>query len=270
MLDLHIPAWRLCRRAYFSSVDAHARASLTCQMSKKSSKSGKKKSPSRGHHQGDDEFAIDLVDLSAAPAKLKRVTIDDDDDEVSGPAPVKLKCVTIDDDDFDNRFIKHYHEVSRPAIKAEPHVYPCEDCYRQLHREVEAKLQSRTLTTKTVEVLKLMPHFTADELVDTLVDLLAPPTASVSLLTSPPRVHIKDGDVEWQPLKFPIDIGFFSGTSIETSVEPWWIPKVSLTHNVSSGIVGCTHCKLQSMLSKAAVNVLNFTPFSTYSYLHCI
>jgi hypothetical protein len=94
-------------------------------------------------------------------------------------------------------------------------------------------------------------------------------TPRQSVIT-PPRVHIKDGDVEWQPLKFPIDIGFFSGTSIETSVEAWWIPKVSLTHNVSSGIVGCTHCKLQSMLSKAAVNVLNFTPFSMYSYLHYI
>ena len=215
-------------------------------MSKKSSKSGKKTSLGRGHHQDDDEFALDLVDSSAAPAKLKRITINDDDDEVSGPAIKQEK-------------------LWKQA--AEPHAYPCEGCYRQLAREVEAKLQSRTLSTKTVEVLKLMPHFTADELVDTLVDLLVPPTASVSL-TSPSRVHIQDGDADWQPLKFPIDIGYFSGTSLEASVEPWWIPKVSLTHNMSSGIVGCTHCKLQSTLSKAAVNVFHFTPFSTDSYLH--
>ena len=198
-------------------------------------------------HSGDDEFAIDLYDSSAAPAK-KRITINDDDDEVSGPAIKQEKL---------------------SKQQAEPHVYPCEDCHRQLHREVEAKLQSRTLTTKTVEVLNLLPHFSADELVDTLVDLLAPPTAHTMLsLTSPPRVHIKDGDVEWQTLKFPIDIGYFSGTILETSVEPWWIPKVSLTHNVSSGIVGCAHCKLQSTLSKAAVNLFHFTPFLTYSYLH--
>ncbi len=252
MKDLHIPSWRLCRRAYSSSVVAHARASLKFRMFKKSSKSGNKKSQSRGHHQGDDEFAIDLVDSSAAPAKLKRITINDDDDEVSGPAIKQEKL---------------------SKQEAEPHVYLCGDCYRQLHREVEAKLQSRTLTTKTVEVLKLMPHFTADELVDTLVDLLAPPTASVSL-TSPSRVHIQDGDVEWQPLKFPIDIGYFSGTSLETSVEPWWIPKVSLTHNVSSGIVGCNHCKLQSTLSKAAVNVFHLhfqrvVSYTTYRILCC-
>ena len=249
LTDLHIPAWCLCRRAYLSSVVAHARASFKFRMSKKfSNKSGKKKSLGRGHNQSDDEFALDLVDSSAAPAKLKRITINDDDDEVSGPAIKQEK---------------------RSKQEAEPHVYPCENCYRQLHREVEAKLQSRTLTTNTVEVLNLLKHFTADELVDTLVDLIAPPTAHTMLsLTSPPRVHIKDGDVEWQTLKFPIDIGFFSGTSLETSVEPWWIPKVSLTHNVSSGIVGCAHCKLQSTLSKAAVNVFHFTPFSTYSYLH--
>jgi hypothetical protein len=214
-------------------------------MSKKFSKSGKKKSLGHGHLQGDDEFALDLAGSSAPPAKVKRITINDDEDE----APPE-RCVLA---------------VRKPDTETK---YPCGDCYRQLHREVEAKLQSRTLTTTTVEFLKLIPHFTADELVDTLVDLLAPPTASVSLLTSPSRVHIKDGDVEWQPLKFPIDIGYFSGTSLETSVEPWWIPRVSLAYNVSSGIVGCTLCKLQSTLSKAAVNVFHFTPFLTYSYLH--
>jgi hypothetical protein len=252
-------------------VVAHARASFKFRMSKKSSKSGNKKSLRRGYHQSDDEFALDLVNSSAAPAKLKRITIKDDDDEVSGPA-IKQEKLS-----------KQEAEPQGPAIKqeklskqeAEPHAYPCKGCYRQLAREVEAKLQSRTLSTKTVEVLKLMPHFTADELVDTLVDLLVPPTTSVSL-TSPSRVHIQDGDAEWQPLKFPIDIGYFSGTSLEASVEPWWIPKVSLTHNISSGIVGCTHCKLQSSLSKAAVNVFHFfhhfqcvLTYTTYRILCC-
>ena len=175
LTDLHIPAWHLCRRAYLSSVVAHSRASFKFRMSKKSSKSGNKKSLSRGHHQSDDEFALDLVDSSAAPAKLKRITINDDDDDVSRPAIKQEKL---------------------SKQEAEPHAYPCKGCYRQLAREVEAKLQSRTLSTKTVEVLKLMPHFTADELVDTLVDLLVPPTTSVSL-TSPSRVHIQDGDAEW-------------------------------------------------------------------------
>ena len=216
-------------------------------MSKKFSKSGKKKSLGRGHLQGDDEFALDLAGSSAPPAKVARhITINDDEDEV---LPVSERCVLA---------------VRKPDAETE---YPCGDCYRQLSQEVEAKLQSRTLPTTTVDFLKLIPHFTADELVDTLVDLLAPGPTSVSHLTSPSRVHIKDGDVEWQPLKFPIDIGYFSGTSLETSVEPWWIPKVSLAYNVSSGIVGCTLCKLQSTLSRAAVNVFHFTPFPTYSCL---
>jgi hypothetical protein len=211
------------------------------------------------------------------PAKVKRVITINDEDEVQGSAISSFRAMkraaepcsmcnslTVNDRDRDTDNLPVCERcvlaVRKPDAKTE---YPCEDCYRQLHREVEAKLQSRTLTTKIVEVLKLIPHFTADELVDTLVDLLAPPTASVSLLTSPSRVHIKDGDVEWQPLKFPIDIGYFSGTSLETSVEPWWIPKVSVAYNVTSGIVGCTLCKLQSTLSKAAVNVFHFTKFYT-------
>lgn len=92
LTDLHIPAWHLCRRACLSSSVAHARASFKFRMSKKSSKSGKKTSLGRGHHQDDDEFALDLVDSSAAPAKLKRITINDDDDEVSGPAIKQENC----------------------------------------------------------------------------------------------------------------------------------------------------------------------------------
>ena len=48
-----------------------------------------------------------------------------------------------------------------PTVTDTTH-FPCEGYQKQLFREVDAKLQARTLPVKTVDVLKLLPHFTAD------------------------------------------------------------------------------------------------------------
>jgi len=188
-------------------------------MSKKSSKGGKKKSLGHGHVQSDDELALDLAGPSPPPAKVRHITINDDDDEVHGPA------------------IKATH-------------FPCKGCTEQLVREVDAKLQSRTLPMKTVEVLKYLPYFTAEELVDTIVDSLSPSTI-VGPIMSPARVAIADDDHKWRPFKFP-EIGFFSGTSLE-KIEPWMIPKMTVLCHTTSGILGCAHCKLQSVASNSPV-----------------
>ena len=135
--------------------------------------------------------------------------------------------------------------------------FPCESCHLQLVREVEAKLQSRTFSAKTTEILNLVPHFTADELVDTIVDALTVTSSGQANVMSPTntKVHIANDDTNWQALKFP-DIGFFSGTSLEKLVETWWIPKVPVLYNTVTGIPGCVNCKLQSVTSNAGVSVI--------------
>lgn len=128
--------------------------------------------------------------------------------------------------------------------------YPCEGCQKHLFREVDAKLQSRTLPAKTVDVLKLLPHFTADELVDTIVDMYSP--SALAPITSPARVVIADDDDKWRVLKFP-DINFFAGTNFEKTIQPWMIPKMPVLCHITNGILGCAHCKLQSVASNSPV-----------------
>ena len=78
------------------------------------------------------------------------------------------------------------------VIKAEPgEQYPCEWCHEQLVREVEAKLQFRTLSAKTTEIPNLVPHFTADELVDTIVDALTVPSSGQASVMSPANTKVR-------------------------------------------------------------------------------
>ena len=49
-------------------------------------------------------------------------------------------------------------------------------------------------------------------------------------------------------------VGFFAGTSLEKSVEAWWIPKVPVLYNTVTGIPGCANCRLQSVASVSGVS----------------
>jgi len=185
-------------------------------MSKKMKKGSKKRSY--------DEF--DLVDEPLAKPHKKIVVSSDDDAAESRPG-------------------------SPPQTKvADTAHFPCEACQKQLFREVDAKLQARTLPVKTVDVLNLLPHMTADELVDTIVDMYSP--SAVAPIMSPTRVHIADDDDKWRVLKFP-DINFFSGTSFDKTIQPWMIPKMPVLCHTTHGIIGCALCKLQSVASNSPV-----------------
>jgi hypothetical protein len=204
----------------------------TSGMPKHTKKSDKK----HARHGSDDEFALDLVDDNAPKAKSSRKTIDDSD--VDG----------VDAQGF-----------AQPTSK-ELDMYPCKSCQLQLQVEVDAKLQARTLSAKVSEALQMLPYFTAEELVDSFVDLVSVPSSGSAAVTSPaPKVHIGDSDRSWQVMKFP-DIGFFAGTTLEKSVEAWWIPKVPVLHNTVTGIAGCANCKLQSVVSLSGVSVICIHP----------
>lgn len=195
----------------------------------------KKSDKKHERHGSDDEFALDLVD-DAPKAKSSRKMIDDSD---------------VDGVDA--------QESAQPESK-EPGTYPCNSCQLQLQVEVDAKLQTGTFNQKASETLSALPYFTASELVDTIVDLASVPSSGSVAVTSPaPKVRIGDSDRNWQVMKFP-DIGFFAGTTLEKSVEAWWIPKVPVLYNVVTGIPGCAHCKLQSVASVSGVSVLCFHP----------
>ena len=198
-------------------------------MSKKHTKKGDIK---RERGESGDEFALDLVDVDAPKKKSSRKMIDDSD--VDG----------VDAQEF-----------AKPRNK-EPVTYPCGGCQLQLQVEVDAKLQARTLSAKSTETLQMLPHCTAEELVDIIVDLASVPSSGSAAVTSPsPKVHIGDSDRNWQVMKFP-DIGFFAGTTLEKSVEAWWIPKVPVLYNTVTGIPGCANCKLQSVASVSGVSVI--------------
>jgi hypothetical protein len=182
----------------------------------------------------EDEFALDLVDNAAPKSQSSRGSkkriYDDDDNAMPTPGT---------------------------CIKHEQVAYPCGGCQLQLQVEVDAKLQARTLSAKATETLQMLPHFTAEELVDIIVDLTSVPSSGSAAVTSPyPKVHIGDSDRNWQVMKFP-DIGFFAGTTLEKSVEAWWIPKVAVLYNTVTGIAGCANCKLQSVLSLSGVSKCN-------------
>ena len=138
-----------------------------------------------------------------------------------------------------------------PPTVADTTHFPCEGCQKQLFREVDAKLQAHTLPTKTVDVLKLLPEMTADELVDTIVDIFSP--SAVAPIMSPTRVAIADNDDKWRVLKFPGDINFFSGTSFEKTILAWMIPKMPVLCHITHGMVGCALCKLQAVASNSPV-----------------
>jgi len=196
----------------------------------------KKSDKKHARHGSDDEFAVDLVDDNAPKAKSSRKTIDDSD--VDG----------VDAQGF-----------AQPISK-ELDTYPCKSCQLQLQVEVDAKLQVRTLSAKVSETLQMLPYFTAEELVDSIVDLASVPSSGSAAVTSPaPKVHIGDSDRNWQVMKFP-DIGFFAGTTLEKSVEAWWIPKVAVLYNTVTGIPGCANCKLQSVASVSGVSVICIDP----------
>ena len=183
-----------------------------------------------------DKF--DLVEDKPVTKKNKHVVIDDDDEEF-GERPGGLPQT---------------EEIPGSLPKtnvADTTHYPCEGCQKHLFREVDAKLQARTLPAKTVGVLKLLPHFTADELVDTIVDMYSPST--VAPITSPARVVIADDDDKWRVLKFP-DINFFAGTNFEKTIQPWMIPKMPVLCHITNGIIGCALCKLQSVASNSPVS----------------
>lgn len=184
----------------------------------------------RERGESGDEFALDLVDVDAPKKKSSRKMIDDSD---------------VDGVDA--------QESAKPRNK-EPVTYPCGGCQLQLQVEVDAKLQARKLSAKATETLQMLPHCTAEELVDIIVDLASVPSSGSAAVTSPsPKVHIGDSDRNWQVMKFP-DIGFFAGTTLEKSVEAWWIPKVPVLYNTVTGIPGCANCKLQSVASVSGVS----------------
>ena len=214
----------------FKQLQAVVALQIFVAMPKHTKKSGKRPKGS------DDEFAIDLVDSSIPKAPRHSITIHDSDDDVAGPAQTTVRPVTTAEQEGQ---------------------FPCEWCHQQLVREVDAKKQSRTFSAKTTEILNLLPYFTADELVDTIVDALAVPSSGQANVMSPTstKVHIADDDANWQTLKFP-DIAFFSGTSLEKLVETWWIPKVPVLYNTVTGIPGCVNCKLQSVTSNAGVSAI--------------
>ena len=198
------------------------------RMPKQSKKSDKK----HARHGSDDEFALDLVDYDAPKAKSSRKVIDDSD---------------VDGVDV--------HDSAQPISK-EPVTYPCNSCHLQLLAEVKAKLQTRTLSSKASETLRMLPYFTDEELVDSIVDLFSVPSSGSAGVTSPaPKVHIGDSDRSWQVMKFP-DIGFFAGTTLEKTVEAWMIPKVPVLYNTTTGIAGCANCKLQSVASVSGVSAI--------------
>jgi len=159
--------------------------------------------------------------------------------------PHKKIILSSDDDAVESR----PGSLPPPTVADTTH-FPCEGCQKQLFREVDAKLQARTLPVKTVDVLKLLPHFTADELVDTIVDMYSP--SAVAPIMSPTRVPIADDDDKWRVLKFP-DINFFSGTSFEKTIQTWMIPKMPVLCHITHGILGCAFCKLQSVASNSPV-----------------
>jgi hypothetical protein len=193
----------------------------------KHTKKGDKKHERRG---SDDEFALDLVDDDAPKTKSSKKVIDDSD--VDG---------------VDAQY------SAQPRSK-EPVTHPCKSCQLQLQVEVDAKLQARTLSAKASETLQMLPYCTAEELVDIIVDLASAPSSGSAAVTSPsPKVHIGDGDRNWQVMKFP-DIGFFAGTTLEKSVEAWWIPKVPVLYNTVTEIPGCANCRLQSVASVSGVS----------------
>ena len=74
-----------------------------------------------------------------------------------------------------------------------------------------------------------------------------------------PWFSVAASDRNWQVMKFP-DIGFFAGTTLEKSVEAWWIPKVPVLYNTVTGIAGCANCKLQSVSSVSGVSVICIHP----------
>ena len=196
----------------------------------------KKSDKKHARHESDDEFALDLVEDNAPKAKSSRKTIDDSD--VDG----------VDSQGF-----------AQPISKA-LETYPCQSCHLQLLAEVVAKRQSRMLSTKASDTIQMLPYFTAEELVDSVVDLASVPSSGSAAVTSPaPKVHIGDSDRNWQVMKFP-DIGFFAGTTLEKSVEAWWIPKVAVLYNTVTGIAGCANCKLQSVSSVSGVSVICIHP----------
>jgi hypothetical protein len=193
--------------------------------------------------------------------KLPRLGSDDDTafDIVDNPEPVtkvfRGNKRIYDDDEVEVAAHDHAQE-----LKQEPVTYPCKSCQLQLQVEVDAKLQVRTLSAKVSETLQMLPYFTAEELVDSIVDLASVPSSGSAAVTSPaPKVHIGDSDRNWQVMKFP-DMGFFAGTTLEKSVEAWWIPKVPVLYNNVTGIPGCANCKLQSVASVSGVSVICIHP----------
>ena len=195
----------------------------------------KKIDKKHARHGSDDEYAFDIVDDHAPKAKSSRKIIDDSD--------------------FDG---VDAQRAAQPVSK-EPDTYPCKSCQLQLQVEVDAKLQARTLSERASGTLQMLPYFTAEELVDSIVDMASVSSSGSAAVTSPaPKVHIGDSDRNWQVLKFP-DIGFFAGTTLEKSVEAWMIPKVPVLYNTLTGIPGCANCKLQSVASASGVSIYALT-----------
>ena len=199
-------------------------------MSKKMKKGSKKRSY--------EEF--DLVDEPVAKPQRKIVVSSDDDADLEArPGDLEIAGGSA--------------RAGNPPptdVADTPH-YPCEGCQKQLSREVDAKLQACTLPVKTIDILNMLPHFTADELVATIVDMYSPSAVAPPIM-SPARVAIADDDDKWRVLKFP-DINFFSGTSFEKTIQSWMIPKLPVLYHNTHGIVGCALCKLQSVGSNSPV-----------------